>query len=798
VHCNMVRSDRARDVRCCSACSGMPMPDEFSTISAWREAALARSLSPNPGSRPVGRLALIGNFPPRRCGIATFTGDVHDALTTAFPSMACDVYAMTDEGSSYAYPAAVTYEIGQNRLADYLEAAARINRSGAQVVCIQHEYGIFGGSAGDHLLVLLAAIRAPVVTTLHTILTHPDPDQRRVMQKLVERSSRLVVMSRKGRDILRDVYGAPASKVAVIPHGTPDYPQMDSSRFKDRFDLTGREVLFTFGLLSPGKGLESMIRAMPAITEARPQALYVILGATHPHLLTREGEAYRESLQALAQSLGVAEHVRFVNTYVDNPLLLEYLSAADIYVTPYPNEAQITSGTLSYAVGLGKPVISTPYWHAAELLADDRGVLTPFNDPEAMAQSCIDLLTDEVRRRRISGNAYAAGREMIWSKLAEGYMGLFSTVKDDRPANANRAAPARPPKPRLGAIEAMTDSCGIVQHAVFSVPDRHHGYCVDDNARALILMVRLAALGADAPARVDELATLYAGFVQHAWNSDAGRFRNFMAYDRQWLEPVGSDDSFGRTFWALAETVRVGRADLKVWAASLIDRVRPQLRAFDSPRTLAFLVLGLSAQCAAHPGDDATRALLSELAHRLARQLRCERTPVWCWFEQRLSYDNARLPEALLRAGVALGDKTLVRPGLESLEWLCQIQTAPSGCFRPIGSESFGHEPYGQPQPFDQQPLEATATLDACCAAYDATGDGIWMDRAVQAYNWFLGENDLGACMVQPDGGCYDGLTPNGPNLNRGAESLLSFQMATLRMAAFSASEGVTSLVAGG
>ncbi len=774
------------------------MPEFQPSLTAWRDAALGKTLLTGPSARPIGRLALIGNFPPRRCGIATFTGDVYDALTAAYPTLACDVYAMTDEGASYDYPEAVGFELHQNNAADYLEAARRINRSGAQAVCIQHEYGIYGGSAGEHLLILLNALRVPVVTTLHTILTHPDPDQRRVMQRLVERSSRLVVMSRKGRDILRAVYDAPLSKIQVIPHGTPDHPMVEPMEFKNRFGLGGREVLFTFGLLSPGKGLESMIRAMPAITKARPHALYVILGATHPHLVAREGEAYRNSLRDLADSLGVGDAVHFVNTYVDTPLLLQYLAAADIYVTPYPNEAQITSGTLSYAVGLGKPVISTPYWHAAELLAEDRGVLVPFNDPDALAQASIGLLSDDERRERIRGNAYAAGREMIWSKLAEGYMGLFTTVREDKAANANRTAPKLSTAPRLEAIEAMTDSCGIVQHGVYSIPDRRHGYCVDDNARALILMVRLAQ-GADPPKSVDALATVYAAFVQHAWNQDEQRFRNFMSYERAWLEAAGSDDSFGRTFWALGETAAFAwREDLRVWARALAAQALPHVENFEAPRTLAFLTLGLTALDAGRPGDSGIRTLLSSLAHRLARQLRCERTPAWCWFEQGLSYDNARLPEALLRAGAALNDKTLIRPGLESLEWLCELQTAPSGCFRPVGSDSFDRGPYMQPSPFDQQPLEATATIEACQAAFEATGDTVWLDRAHHAYDWFLGENDLAASMVQADGGCYDGLTPNGPNLNRGAESLLSFQLATARMARLSASESVTSLAAGG
>ncbi len=776
------------------------MPDIHPTLAAWRDAAFGRNQTV---ASPIARLALLGNFPPRRCGIATFTGDVHNALTAAYPSLACDVYAMTDEGASYDYPAAVSFELHQDQPADYLEAARRINSSGAQAVCIQHEYGIYGGSAGEHLLILLNALTVPVVTTLHTILIHPDPDQHRVMKRLVEKSERIVVMSRRGRDILRDVYAAPAAKIAVVPHGVPDHPLVETAPFKARFDLSGHEVLFSFGLLSPGKGLEQMIEAMPAIVAQRPKALYLILGATHPHLVARQGEAYRERLIAQAQNLGVGEHVRFVNTYVDTPLLLEYLAAADIYVTPYLNEAQITSGTLSYAVGLGKPVISTPYWHAAELLADDRGLLTPFNDPAALAAAAISLLGDDAKRERIRRNAYAAGREMIWSKLAEGYMALFAAVRKTG-ATAPTPMKASPRailmQPRLDAIEAMTDSCGLIQHSVFSVPDRNHGYCVDDNARGLILMMRLAQ-GGSAIKTIDALSTIYAAFLQHAWNPDLRRFRNFMAYDRSWLEEAGSDDSFGRTFWALGETAaRSTRDDLKIWANALALRAMPELPSFTAPRTLAFLSLGLVCLMEAHPDDRDMRNLLQKLADRLVSQLHCERKPAWCWFESGLSYDNARLAEALLRAGAALGDGHLVQAGLDALEWLCDVQTAPTGVFRPVGSESFDRGAYRLPQQFDQQPLEATATIDACEAAFRASGQSAWLDRARCAFAWFLGENDLGAPMAQAsDGGCYDGLTRNGPNLNRGAESLLSFQLAVVRMANLpQRGQEVTSIAAGG
>ena len=740
-------------------------------------------------ARRLHRVVLIGSFPPRRCGIATFTCDVLGALKAAAPELDCRAVAMTDEDGAYDYGPEVMTRVRQNRLADYLEAARTINDARPDAVCVQHEFGLFGGPAGEHLMLMLDAVTAPVTTTLHTVLTDPDPDQRRVFERLIRRSARIIVMAERGRQILVETWKVPASKIQVIPHGAPDRPLVDTAAPKARLGLDGREVMLTFGLLSPGKGVESMIRALPDIVKARPDALYVILGATHPHLIAREGEAYREGLFALARELGVGDHVRFHNQYVDTPLLLDWLAAADLYVTPYLREAQITSGTLSYAVALGKAVISTPYWHAQELLADGRGVLTPFNDPQALAAAAIDLLADPERLADLQRRAWEAGRETLWSRLAERYLEVFSAVRDTRPslpavANDERRsfAPAALPRPALGGVRRMTDSVGMLQHSVYSVPDRNHGYCVDDNARALLLMHRLRGAGVRT-AETDTLAETYSAFVHHAWNDGAGRFRNFMGYDRTWLEEVGSDDSVARAWWSVAVTAaEAGSPDLRQWAHKLATRIAPHLDSFTALRTYAFLVLGLSSLVRAEPGFAHERDLLNRLAGGLAGVLGGHATDDWCWFEDGLTYDNARLPEALLRAGQVLDDKNLVEAGLRSLDWLCRRQTGVGGVFRAVGTVNFG-KPFTVEEPFDQQPLEAAATVDACAAAFAATGDRRWLTEAGRAYDWFLGKNDLGVPVADPlTGDCYDGLTPNGPNLNRGAESVLSFQLATCAM----------------
>ena len=476
---------------------------------------LQKAVRRKPGSNEaVRRIAMVGNYPPRRCGIATFTADVVEALRESFPGVPCDVYAMNDGGRTYDYPAEVVFAVRQDSTPDYLDAARRIAESGADVICVQHEFGIFGGAAGEHLMTLLDAVSTPVVSTLHTVLEKPELDQRRVFERLIARSSQVVVMAERGRRILQDVWNVADDKILLVPHGVPDRPFLGTSEAKAELELGDRPVLLTFGLLSPGKGIEVAIRAMPAVVAARPDALFVVLGQTHPHLIAHEGERYREGLTSLAASLGVAENVRFVNAYVDHEALMTYLTAADVYVTSYPNVAQITSGTLSYAVALGKAVISTPFWHAQELLADGRGVLVPFNDPDAIAAAAVDLLSNPDKLMAVRRAAYAEGREMLWSRLAARYMQAFADAKTEPSRIAAAASrptadlitlrPDRPAAPgattmSLAGVNRMTDACGMLQHSRYAINDRDHGYCVDDNARALILVNRMAEPGAETP-----------------------------------------------------------------------------------------------------------------------------------------------------------------------------------------------------------------------------------------------------------------------------------------------------------
>ncbi len=735
----------------------------------------------------LDRIAFVGNSLPRRCGIATFTNDLHQAITTAQPALQAGIVAINDHGRHYDYPPSVDHEIMDDRLEDYRDVADVLNAERTQIVSLQHEFGIFGGDAGSHVGALLGRLTMPVVTTLHTVLEKPSEAQRLAMQTVIRASARLVVMAAKGRDLLRRVYGVPAERIEIIPHGIPDFPFVEPDEAKTRLGFAGKPVILTFGLLSPSKGIEVVIDAMPRVLRSCPDAVYIVLGATHPNLVRQHGESYRESLVARACALGVQDNVIFLDRFVDLETLLGFISMCDVYVTPYLHEQQMTSGTLAYSFGLGKAVVSTPYWHARELLADGAGVLVPFNDAPAIGDAVAGLLTDEARRLAMRRNAHANSRAMTWPRTAERYLALFETVRREhratmvaqtsarlRPLTAGAPDRAALPVTRTDHLLAMCDDTGLFQHAVHAVPDRSHGYCVDDNARALLLACALAAPGEDS--LPDPLPAHFASFVQHAWNPDQARFRNFMGFDRRWLEERGSEDSHGRTLWALGEAARADASpSRRRWAIGLFAQALPSTEAFHSPRAWAFTLLGLEGYCAVMPGDAQAHRLRRLLAARIAGLLARCATADWVWFEDGLAYDNARLPQALILAGAALGVPSFVADGLRSLRWLVAVQTTPAGLFRPVGTDGFG-ELRRRPRAFDQQPVEACATIAACRAAWREDGDPAWTTAAESAFAWFMGRNDLSMPLVDAEtGSCRDGLHADRPNENRGAESVLSY-----------------------
>ncbi len=742
------------------------------------------------------RVAFIGNYLPRLCGIATFTQDLHQAVSAARPDLDTSVVAMTDPGRSYVYPPSVRFEISEESTGDYARAADFLNAARYDVVCLQHEYGIFGGEAGGNIIELLSRLKIPVVTTLHTVLAQPTNAQRDVMQRISDVSAKIIVMSEKGRELLHSVHNVPPHRIEVIPHGIPDVPFLETRHGKAKFGFEGRKVILTFGLLSPNKGIETMLDAMPAIIERCPDAIYVILGATHPNLVRQHGEVYRDSLTARVRELGIDEHVVFFNQFVEQSTLLDFISACDVYVTPYLHEEQMTSGTLAYSFGLGKAVISTPYWHAQELLGDGLGILVPFANAKALSHEIGSLLTNDVRRHSMRKRAYAASRSMTWAQTAHRYLTVFSTVRGgkrpEKSAQNGRGGSWQQghtlPEMRTGHFHALCDSTGILQHAVYSVPDRLHGYCVDDNARALLFS---AALSGSSEAPLSEVMTArFASFIQHSWNPDTQRFRNFMSYDRRWLEPVGSEDSHGRTLWALGEYARSGAdRSRRTWAAALFKTALPAVESFTSPRAWAFTLLGLDAYCGHVSQAPAAHRLRRLLADRLMALWSAKQTKDWRWFEDGLAYDNARLCQALIQTGGTTRTPPYLEAGLSSLRWLMTLQTAPSGCFRPVGSDSFG-QLRQKPAAFDQQPLEAAAAISACMAAWrveqrpDARAE--WRAGAMRAFGWFLGENDLRTTLIDPStGGCADGLHPDRVNGNMGAESALAYLLGLIEIREF-------------
>lgn len=738
----------------------------------------------------INRIAFVGNYLPRQCGIATFTTDLCEAIAGEHSDTTCIAVPVNDIEDGYAYPPRVRFELTEKDLESYRRGTDFLNINSVDLVCLQFEYGIFGGRAGSHVLTLLRDLRMPIVTTLHTILREPDAQQRRVLTEVAGLSDRLVVMTKRSADLLQEVYGVAAEKIDLIPHGIPDLPFVDPSFHKDLFGVEGKTVLLSFGLLSANKGIETVIAALPAILVKHPNVVYFIVGATHPHVLRHDGESYRLSLQRLAEEKNVEGQVIFYNRFVSLEELVEFIGAADIYITPYLNAAQAVSGTLTYTVGAGKAVISTPYWHAEEMLAEERGALVPFRDPPALAEQVIDLLDNDAKRHGMRKRAYLYGREMIWPQVARSYMESFQRARAERrhftpPGFVVKPLDQRPaelPPLKLDHLRRMTDDTGMFQHAIFTVPNYHEGYTIDDNARALTVSALLEELGNEETA---DLMSRYFAFVWYAFNAKTGRFRNFMDYQRNWLEETGSDDSHGRALWALGTVLgRSNTPSLQNMAGWVFEKSLPAIRDTTSPRAWAFALIGINEYLQRFAGDRTITQVREELAGRLLELYRHSRSDSWRWYEQSLTYCNAVLPHALLMCGRAIGNSDMTGAGLESLGWLADLQRGgeSGGHFVAIGSNGF-YQRGGARARFDQQPVEAQAMVSACLEAQRFTGDKLWSKEARRAFDWFLGRNDLNLPVYDPTtGGCRDGLHPDRTNENQGAESSLAYLQAMLEL----------------
>jgi len=738
-------------------------------------------------------IAFVSDYLPRRCGIATFAHDLCEAVAKQ-TGPAHDVFAVAinDRPQGYPYSNRVRFEVRESVQTDYRLAADFLNINQVWVTCLQHEYGIFGGTCGAHILAMLKRIRRPLVTTLHTVLKEPLEQQHLVMREIGRLSDRMVVMGKIGQTILHDVYGVPKEKIVTIPHGIPDVPFIDPSFYKDKFGVEGRKVILTSGLLSPGKGIEYAIEALPEIVAKHPEVVYIILGATHPHVKRETGEEYRNSLTRRVHELGIMDNVIFKNRFVELEELCEFLGAADIYITPYLSEAQITSGTLTQAMGAGKAVISTPYWYATEMLASDRGRLVPFRDAGAISAQIIDLLDNETQRHAMRKRAYNYCRKMVWSRVAQNYLDLYTEASESwvqkRRTVVAAGGDSKPvekedelPEVDLRHLRTMTDDTGMLQHSLYCTPNRSHGYCTDDNARALIVTVLHWNLIRDES--VLPLMQIYLSFLAHAMDEETRRFRNFMNYDRSFSEIVGSEDSHGRALWSLGMAVAMcPHESMIALATRLFTQALSAVQSFVSPRAWAFTIVGIHAYLRRFGGDSEARRFRAMLTERLAKRFTDHMSDDWPWCENVVTYANAKLPHALLMSGKWMQRGDIIDLGKRTLAWLMEVQTNEDGFLSLIGTDGW-YARGGQKAMFDQQPIEAHALVDACLEAYRVTRESYWVDLARRAFNWFLGDNDVHTPLHDfTTGGCRDGLHPDQVNQNQGAESTLAWLMSLLMM----------------
>jgi glycosyltransferase involved in cell wall biosynthesis len=730
----------------------------------------------------IHHVAFIGNHLPRQCGIATFTTHICNAIVKEYPSMNLFTLALNDLAEGYDYPDRVRFQIPEHDLNSYYQAAEFLKLNHVDVVCVQHEYGIFGGNFGRYIVDLLQNLNIPIVTTLHTVQHKPLPEQKQIAQELASLSDRLIVMSERGRTYLEEIYEIDPRKIHIIQHGVPETTFIDTNYHKGKFNVAGKTVILTFGLLSPSKGIEYVIGAMPSIIEQYPDVVYIVLGATHPNVIRHEGKAYLHRLQEQARELGVEKNVIFTDEFVSEDRLIEMLQMADIYITPYLGEEQIVSGTLSYAVGAGKAIVSTPYWHAQEILSDGRGLLVPFRDSTAIANQVCYILGDDVERHAMRKRAFDYARDYTWLESARQYVALFQQVREERHlypcGTTNDKLPA---VFTLKHIRCLTDGIGMMQHAVYSIPDYTEGYTTDDNSRALIATVLTEYLQIPDCEDSHSLATRYLAFVWHAYDKSSGYYNNFMTFDRRWLTERKSEDSHGRALWAFGTVLRYSQdPGFQSVANMLFNDGLPVAKNLKAPRAWAFTLFGIYEYLHRFFGDRTAHQLQKTLAKQLLHLYQEQKSESWKWFEPFLTYDNAALARALLLSGHAMGDNEMVDVALEALAWLMKIQQPEGDHFVPIGSNGF-YERNGSRARFDQQPIEAYSSIAACLSAYHITKDNSWEHAARLTLSWFYGQNDLHMPLFSSlTGGCRDGLHLDRVNQNQGAESSLALLLSHL------------------
>ena len=730
------------------------------------------------------KIAFIGTYPPRECGIGTFTNNLlnsvlqtkkaEESIVEAF------VVAVDDNNLTYDYPEEVKITIRQESQEDYLKAAKYINLSGADFCVIQHEFGIFGGQNGVYILPLLHRLEIPMAVTLHTILRTPSYNEKAVIQEIGKMAQKIIVMSQKAINFLVDIYEVPREKIELIEHGVPDI-KYNPEKSKEEFKLGSRKVVLTFGFIGRNKGIETVINALPDVIIRHPEVVYIILGKTHPNVLRHSGEEYRIFLMRLVKNLQLENHVLFLNQFVDVQDLFKYLAAADIYITPYLNESQITSGTLSYAVGVGAAVLSTPYWHAAELLADGRGRLFDFGDTRQLSSHINELLDQPGELDILKKTALEYGRNFTWPKTGEKYVRLVHAVMEKGYIPEEKGDSVIDflilPPFSLVHINRLTDDTGIIQHAKYGIPNLKEGYCLDDNARALLMV--LMAFRQMKDDRALELSPVYLSYIHYMQNPD-GTFRNFLSFNRAFLDEVGSEDSFGRTIWALGYLLGNPPNDAYFQAGSgLFIHATRNFENLKSIRGIANTMIGICYYLKTNPSDDSMTERLRNMAFKLMTHYQENETAEWKWFESLLAYDNGILPLALLHAAGILNDDRVTDVALITMDFLT-THTLKDNYLSIIGNEKW-FKKEGARSVFAQQPIDAMAMVLMYHQAYHLTKDKDYIKKLYTSFLWFLGENDLRMSLYDFETkGCCDGFESYGVNRNQGAESSLAYLISHL------------------
>jgi glycosyltransferase involved in cell wall biosynthesis len=730
------------------------------------------------------KIAFIGTYPPRECGIGTFTFNLFNSIMAFNKGMGKKsegfVVALNDVGLDYKYAEEVKQTIRQEHQEDYLQAAKYINLSGADLCILEHEFGIFGGQSGVYILPLLHRLEVPLIVTLHTILKTPSYNERAVLQEICKMAHKIVVMSHKAVEFLVTIYQVPNEKIVFIEHGVPDI-HYSQEKSKKEFKLESKKVLLTFGFIGRNKGIETVIKALPQVLEKNPDVIYIVLGKTHPNVLKHSGEEYRIYLMRLVKSLQVEEHVAFLNEFINEQDLFKYLCATDIYITPYLNEAQITSGTLSYAVGVGSAVISTPYWHAVELLAEGRGRLFNFNDVNKLSSTINELLGNPDELNELKRNAYEYGLRITWPKTGEKYSALAENIiKEDYKVIIKKDTVLDflilPPF-SLTHINRLTDDTGIIQHAKFGIPNLKEGYCLDDNARALLMV--LMAYRQMKDARALELSPIYLSYIHYMQNAN-GTFRNFLSFSRNYLDEIGSEDSFGRTIWALGYLLGNAPNDAYYQTGKLMFfNAAPNFEKLKSIRSIANTMIGISYYLKSNPSDDSMTERLRVLANGLIKHFQENETTEWKWFESLLAYDNGILPLALLHSAEILNDNKITKTALKAMSFLTK-HTLNDSYLSIIGNEKW-YIKEGERSVFAQQPIDAMAMVLMYHQAFHVTRDKEYLNKLYTSFLWFLGENDLRMSLYDFETqGCCDGFESYGVNRNQGAESSLAYLISHL------------------